>query len=209
MSLADLVLIGAGGHARACIDIIEDRGGWRIVGLVGLPEELGTEYFGYRVVGTDQNLRALRESCGHALITVGQIETATLRERLYRQATELGFDFPSIVARDAYVARSAVIGDGTIVMHGAIINAGARVGQNCIINSRALIEHDAVVEDHCHISTGTILNGGVYVGAGSFIGSGSTLKQGVRVGRRCLVGMGCAVRRDLAEDTRFTGANIG
>jgi sugar O-acyltransferase (sialic acid O-acetyltransferase NeuD family) len=207
MTPADLILIGAGGHARACIDVIEDRGGWRIVGLIGLPEELGTEYFGYRVLGTDQNLRALRDSCPHALITVGQIETAALRERLYRQAVEMGFDFPAIVARDAYVARSAVIGKGSIVMHGAIVNAGASVGENCIINSRALIEHDAVVEEHCHVSTGALLNGGVHVGAGSFVGSGSTVKQGVHIGRRCLVGMGCVVRRDLAENTRFTGAS--
>lgn len=206
MSRENLILIGAGGHARACIDVIEEAGDFRIAGLIGMPEELGADHLGYRVIGTDESLRGLRSECPYALITIGQIETAQHRERLYHQALELGFQLPAIIARDARVSRWASVGDGTIVMHGVIINAGAVVGRNCIINSRALIEHDATVHDHCHVSTGAILNGGVQVGEGTFIGSGSTVKQGVRIGCRCLVGMGCSVRTDQPDDTRFTGA---
>jgi sugar O-acyltransferase (sialic acid O-acetyltransferase NeuD family) len=205
MSGGDLILIGSGGHARACIDVIEESGRFRIAGLVGLPEELGTEHLGYTVVGTDENLQELRSRCCYALITIGQIGTAQHRERLYRRAVELGFELPAIVARDAHVSRSAAIGNGTIVMHGAIVNAGAAVGQNCILNSRALIEHDAVVQDHCHVSTGAILNGHVRVGEGSFIGSGTTVKQGISVGRGCVIGMACSVRSDLPDGARFTG----
>lgn len=206
MSRAELILIGAGGHARACIDVIEHSNEFQIAGLVGLPEELGEEYSGYRVIGTDATLDELRARYQRALVTVGQIETPRLRERLYYRAVELRFELPSIVARDAFVSRSAAIGLGTIVMHGAIVNAGARVGSNCIVNTRALIEHDALVEDHCHISTAAVLNGGVRVGPGSFIGSGSVIKQGVSVGSGCLIGMACSVRHDQPDNARFTGA---
>lgn len=208
MSSKNLVLIGAGGHARACIDVLDDCGGWRILGLVGLPEELTEQHLGHSVIGTDQGLDELREACRHVLITVGQIESPQARERLYHRVVELGFELPTIVARDACVSRSATIGKGTIVMHGAIINAGAVIGHNCIVNTRALIEHDSVVEDHCHVSTGAILNGGVHVGAGTFIGSGSTVKQGVRIGRRSLVGMGVSVRHDQPDHARYVGSDI-
>ena len=205
MSDDDLILIGAGGHARACIDVVEELGRFRIAGLVGMPEELGAQHLGYPVVGTDANLPELRSNFRNALITIGQIGTAQHRERLYLRALELGFEFPVIIARDAHVSRSAAIGNGTIVMHGAIVNAGAVIGQNCIVNSRALIEHDAVVQDHCHISTGAILNGHVCVREGSFIGSGTTVKQGISIGRGCVVGMACSVRSDLPDGARFTG----
>lgn len=204
MSKPGLILVGAGGHARACIDVIEQQGQYQIVGLVGLPEELHSQHLGYEVIATDDSLAQFAKSTPYALITTGQIQTAKLRMRLYQQAMLHGFQMPAIIAPTAHVSRHASIGAGSIVMHGAIVNAGAKVGKNCIINSRALLEHDTAVEDHCHISTGAILNGGVSVGAGSFIGSGCVVKEGLSIGKDCLVGIGITVRHALADSTRFT-----
>lgn len=198
-------MIGAGGHAHACIDVIEQHAQYRIAGLVGMPEEMHTQHLGYSVIATDDDLAELAESNQYALITVGQIRSPGSRVRLYQRATDLGFQLPVIIAPTAHVSRHATIGAGTIVMHGAIVNAGARVGANCIINTCALLEHDATVEDHCHISTGAILNGDVYVGARSFVGSGSIIKEGVSLGNSCLVGMGLSVRHNQADHARFVG----
>jgi sugar O-acyltransferase (sialic acid O-acetyltransferase NeuD family) len=200
-----LILIGAGGHARACIEVIEQQGQYQIVGLVGLQEELHSQHLGYEVIASDAALAQLAKSTPYALITTGQVQTAKLRMRLYQQATQCGFQMPVIVAPTAYVSQHAILGAGSVVMHGAIINAGAKVGNNCIINSRALIEHDTTVEDHCHISTGAILNGGVCVGGGSFIGSGCVVREGLSIGKDCLVGIGLTVRHALADSSRFTG----
>lgn len=205
MGKPGLILIGAGGHAHACIDVIEQHGQYQIAGLVGMPAEMHTPHLGYSVMATDVDLPELVKANHYALITVGQIQSPDNRMRLYRQATGLGFQLPVIIAPTAHVSRHATIGAGTIVMHGAIVNAGARVGNNCIINTRALIEHDATVEDHCHISTGAILNGGVYIGTGSFVGSGSVIKEGVALGKGCVVGMGLSVRHNQADHARFVG----
>lgn len=205
MSKASLILIGAGGHAHACIDVIEQHDQFRIAGLVGMPEEMHTRHLGYSVIATDGELRQLAKEYQYALIAVGQIQSPDSRVRLYRQAVELGFQLPVIIAPTAYVSRHASLGAGTIVMHGAIVNAGAKIGNNCIINSRALIEHEATVEDHCHISTGAILNGDVSIGAGSFVGSGGVIKEGISIGRGCLVGMGLSVLHNQANHTRYVG----
>jgi sugar O-acyltransferase (sialic acid O-acetyltransferase NeuD family) len=205
MNKPPLIVIGAGGHAHACIDVIEQLGTYKIVGLVGLPEEMNTTLLGYPVIGVDSDLPGLAKDFQYAIIAVGHIHSPAPRIRLYQRAIELGFQLPTMIAPDAYVSRHAAVGAGTIVMHGAIINAGARIGNNCIINSRALIEHDATVADHCHISTGAILNGAAKIGRGSFVGSGSVIKEGVSIGSDCIVGMGLAVRQDQADATRFTG----
>lgn len=205
MNKPGLILIGAGGHARACIDVIEQQGQYQIVGLVGLPQEIHNQHLGYEVIATEATLAQLAKATPYALVGTGQIQSAKLRMRLYQQATQSGFQMPVIIAPTAHVSRHANIGAGSIVMHGAIVNAGAKVGNNCIINTRALLEHDTTVEDHCHISTGAILNGGVSVGAGSFIGSGCVIKEGLSIGKDCLVGIGLTVRHALADSTRFTG----
>jgi len=205
MSKPNLILIGAGGHAHACIDVIEQSGQFVISGLIGAESEVGDKHLGYLVIATDRELSELAKACQYLLIAVGQIRSAERRISLYRHAMELGFRLPTIVAPSAHVSRHAAVGPGTIVMHGAIINAGASVGANCIVNTRALVEHDATVGDHCHLSTGAILNGGARLGTGSFVGSGSVVKEGVSIGSRCVIGMGLSVRRDQADNIRFVG----
>ncbi|MCF8176882.1 MAG: acetyltransferase [Sulfuritalea sp.] len=205
MKRPGMILLGAGGHAHACVDVIEQHGRYEIAGLVGMPEEANSTSLGYSVIASDRDLPELTKACRYALVTVGQIGSAENRMRLYRLAAEQGFELPAIVSPLAYVSRHAVIGAGTIVMHGAIINAGARLGNNCIVNTRALVEHDATIEDHCHISTGAILNGNVRLGAGSFVGSSSTIREGVALGKACIVGMGVAVRHDQPDGARFVG----
>lgn len=202
---ANLIVVGAGGHARSCIDTIEQEGKYVIGGLVGLVEEVGSKQFDYEVLTADSGLAQLAKRFRYALIAVGQIHSPELRIRLYNQYLAAGFIFPTIISSSAYVSPHSTVGAGTIVMNGAVINAGAVVGRNCIINSRALIEHDSQVADHCHISTGVILNGNTSIGTRSFIGSGAIIKEGVSVGAGSLVGMGLTVRHDLDENSRFKG----
>lgn len=201
--MKDIVLIGAGGHAASCIDVIESEGRFRIVGLVGVKSELRQRLCGYEVIAADEALSELAKEYRYALITIGQIKSGESRIRLYQQACAAGFEMPVIVSPHAHVSSHASIGPGSIIMYGALVNANAKVGSNCIINSHALVEHDAEVGDHCHISTGAILNGNVRVGAASFIGSGTVTKQGVSVGAACLVGMASVIRHDLPEGSKY------
>lgn len=197
--MMDIVLLGAGGHATSCIDVIESDGRFRIVGLVGTDKDLHQRVCGYEVIATDDDLQALSAEYRHALVTVGQVKSAESRRRLYAKARAAGFELPVIVSPHAHVSPHARIGEGSIVMYGAMLNADAQVGVNCIINSHALVEHGAQVGDHCHISTCVILNGDVRVGAGSFVGSGTLTRQGVSIGSGCVVGMGSVVRCDLPD----------
>jgi len=203
MNQPAILLVGAGGHTRACIEVIEQEGRYAIAGLVGMPVEVGETVLGYPVLGGDAELPALRERCSNALITLGQIQSPEARIRLFSLLERLCFSLPVVVSPRGHVSRHASLGPGSIVMHGAIVNACARVGRNCILNSRALVEHDAVIEDHCHISTGALVNGGARVGAGSFVGSGSVLREGIALGERSLVGMGLVVRKSHPAQSRI------
>ena len=205
MSKPNIILIGAGGHAHSCIDVIEQQSKYQIAGLVGMPHEMHDNHLGYRVIATDDDLPQLVKEYAYALVSLGQILSPDSRIRLYQQALKLGFQLPVIIAPTAYVSRHATLGSGTIVMHGSIVNAGVRVGDNCIINNRSLLEHDSMVGDHCHISTGAILNGGVTIGVGSFIGSGTVIKEGINIGQACVIGMDLCVRHNHLDHSRYTG----
>ena len=196
----EIILVGAGGHARSCIDVIELSGQYKIAGLVEKDNKDGQGNLGYPILGSDNDLRALRKKYNHALVTVGQIKSPETRIILFQRLQELDYQFPVIVSPRAYVSKNAQISKGTIVLHDAMVNANAKVGKNCIINNKALIEHDALIGDHCHIATGAIVNGKVAVGNESFIGSGAVTKQSISIGNNCVIGAGVVVKIDLEPD---------
>ena len=193
----EIILVGAGGHARSCIDIIELSGQFRIVGLVEKDNVDINENLGYPVIGSDNDLQSLRQKYEYALVTVGQIKSPAIRIKLFQQLQNFEYKLPIIQSPRAYVSKHSKIGNGTVISHDAIVNANARIGENCIINNKALIEHDAVVCDHCHIATGAIINGEVTICSESFVGSGVITKQSITVGRKCFIRAGTIIKHDV------------
>lgn len=192
--MKQLLLIGAGGHCKSCIDVIEKIGEWKIAGIVDRKDSSVENVLGYPVIGCDEDLVKLRKQYDYAFVTVGQIRSVELKIKLFNQLKTLGFKQPGLVSPLAYVSKHATIGHGTIVMHYAMVNAAAKVGDNCIINSKALVEHDAVVKNHCHISTNATLNGSVVVGEQCFIGSHVTTKQAIIIPSKSFIKAGIMVK---------------
>ena len=195
-----IILIGAGGHARSCIDIIELSGKFRIVGLVERDNAVIQENLGYPIIGSDKDLQILRQKYEYAIVTVGQIKSPATRIRIFQQLQKLEFKLPVIQSPRAYVSKHSKIGNGTIISHDVIVNANAKIGENCIINNRALIEHDAVVCDHCHIATGAIINGVVKVCSESFVGSGVITKQSITIGSKSFIRAGLTIKHDFKSN---------
>lgn len=198
-----LLLIGAGGHVRSCIDVIEREGRFKIHGLVGHKSEQGQKVFGYPVIGADADIAAIIQDIPNVLIGLGQIKSPEGRIRLYHTVKENGGVLPVIKSPGAYLSEHASVGEGSILMHGSIVNAGSTLGVNCIINTRALVEHDVSIKDHCHISTKAVINGGVSIGEGTFLGSASKVRELVKIGSRCVIGMGASVFKDLDDGSTF------
>ena len=185
-----LILVGAGGHARSIIDIVESSNDWKIYGLVGIQREIGKNILGYKVIGTDEDLHNIYSNCNNAIIALGKIGKCDKREIVEYKLNKLGFNFPIIKSNSSYLSKHSSIGYGTSIGHGVIINAGSKIGSHCILNSKSLIEHDCIIHDHCHISTGVIINGGCEVGESSFIGSGSIIREGVIIPPKTIIGAG-------------------
>ena len=192
--MKDIVLIGGGGHCESVIDVIEQEDQFNIVGILDKPELLGSSVLGYSVIGSDNDLIKLAETCKYAIVTIGQIKSPDLRIKLFNLAIKAGFKLPKIISPSAYVSKHATIGNGVIIMHHAIVNAGSVIDDNCIINSKALIEHNCVISKHCHISTNATINGGVNIGCKTFIGSNVTTKESIFIEKNSFIRAGSVVK---------------
>ncbi|MEI3801736.1 MULTISPECIES: acetyltransferase [unclassified Chitinophaga] len=201
----NLILIGGGGHAKACIDVIEQEGSYTIKGIIDLPEKVGTETLGYKVIGIEDDIAGLVKDDHYFLIAVGQIKSARIRVRIWDLLKSLNAQVATVISPFAYVSGHATVNEGTVIMHGARINADVVIGCNTIINTNAIVEHDTIVGEHCHISTGAVLNGGCCTGNEVFVGSGAVINQGINIASNVKIGAASLIHRNIKEEGTYIG----
>lgn len=204
MEKPNILLVGGGGHCHSVIECLERSGHYNIIGVSDLPERLGEDVLGYRIITTDKNIPSL-EYPFECIITIGQIKSPLPRIEVYNFLLTNKIKLTTIIDSDAIVSKRATIGAGTVILRQSFINSGVSIGDNCIINSRAMIEHDSIIGNHVHVSTGAIINGNCNIGDGCFIGSGAVISNGVSVKEGTLIGAGCVVLQDVTISGTYLG----
>jgi UDP-perosamine 4-acetyltransferase len=195
-----LLLLGAGGHAKAVIEVAR-AAGVDLVGLVAAQPD--SAIMGVPVLGTDADLARLRaEGIAAAFPAIGD---NALRQRLMAMLRGLGFALPALLHPRAVISPSATIGDGAVAMPLAFAGADAAIGQGAILNAGAIVEHDAVIGTAAHIAPGATLAGNVTVGERALVGVGAAVRPGIRIGADAIVAAGAAVVADVAAGASVMG----
>ena len=93
---SNIVLVGGGGHCKSVIDVAESAG-YTILGILDMPEYVGSSVLGYPVIGTDEDLVKYVDKALF-IVTVGHIKDAYLRIRLHEHIQSVGGRLATIVA---------------------------------------------------------------------------------------------------------------
>ncbi|MDN3566428.1 NeuD/PglB/VioB family sugar acetyltransferase [Paeniroseomonas aquatica] len=185
-----LVILGAGGHGRALIELLRDLPGHEVVGLVDARPP-AAPVLGVPVLGDESALPGLLAAgCRQACIAIGD-NAARLAAGARLEA--MGFLLPALCHPSAILARSAEVGPGAVLLPRVVLGALARVGRLAILNTGAIAEHDTVVGEGAHVGPGAVLAGGVRVGARALVGAGAACRPYVGIGEAAVVGVGAAV----------------
>lgn len=199
--IPQLIIIGAGGHARVLAEIAKLSAQYLLIGFTDPEPELkGQKIMNSPVLGTDEILPELRaQGVETAIIGVGSVGHNGTRMSLFEKVLEIGF-CPAVLVHPTAVISSAVrMGRGIAVMANAVVNPGAMLGDNVIVNSGVIIEHGCIIGEHVHIASGARLASGVQVGSGSHIGVGASVIQSINIGRGSIIGAGSVVVRDIPD----------
>lgn len=198
--MESVFIIGASGHAKVVLDIVERQGRLRPVGFVDAALPAGAEFCGLPILGTDDDLPDLcaRHASDLGIIAIGDNWTRHLVARRLA-ALAPGLRFPAAVHPSARLARGVEVGGGSVVMAGAILNTDARVGAHCIVNTGAQLDHDGIMEDFASLAPGAVCGGGCAVGGFAAVGIGAALSHGRRIGEHAVVGAGAVVLADVPD----------
>jgi UDP-perosamine 4-acetyltransferase len=201
MDKEKVVVIGAGGHCRAVLDILLDDERYEAAGLVDTVDF--DSYQGVPVIGDDRILPSVIAKGIHkAFIAIGDNH---IRGKIYDEMKAMGFTFMNVISPNAYISPRTVLGSGIVVMHGAIIHTGCKIGDGVIVNTNASIDHDCSIGDFSHVAPSAALCGQVTVGNRAFIGAGAHVIENIRIGNQCVIGAGSVVIRNLGEGVKAVG----
>ena len=194
-----ILLIGAGGHANSCVEVIERSSNFYIAGFISSKHSINDKIFNYKVLSNKDNFEIFYPKIRNVAICIGQIKSSKKREMLYKKLKKIGFSFPVFFPKSSYVSKTAKIDEGTIIMNKCVINSKVKIGKCCIINTSSVIEHDVNIEDFCHISTSVTVNGACNIGTKSFIGSGSVLRECITLKKNTFIKMKSSVKKSNIE----------
>ncbi|MEB0076983.1 NeuD/PglB/VioB family sugar acetyltransferase [Pseudomonas sp. CCI3.2] len=193
-----IVILGGGGHAKMCIDILLQRNEYQIVGIVDSQKAIGTIVCGIKVIGDDTILEKLwSEGVSCAVNGIGSVSNPVVRKVLYAKLKNIGYYLPNLVHPSAVIEPSVKLGEGNQVMMGACVGSDVVIGDNCIVNSGSIISHDCILESNSHVAPGAVLAGSVIVGDTAVVGMGVTVYMGVNIGRGSIINNGLNIFRNI------------
>lgn len=202
----DVILLGAGGHARVLVDAIHSLGELNIIGAVDAhPERVDSERLGTTLLGMDDELMKYPVYSIELVNAVASVKDMEKHRIIYELFKRKGYHFASIRHASALVARNVILSEGTQILIGSVINVNVSIGENAIINTSSSIDHDCVIGSHVHIAPGVVLSGGVIIEDETHVGAGATIIQGVKIGKGVTIGAGAVVLRDVENDAVVAG----
>lgn len=172
--MADLLIIGAGGHGRVVAETAELVGQWE--NIMFLDDRVDANMvLNYRVIGKINEYERFADKCEYAIVCIGDNEK---RLELIEKILKVGYKVPVFIHPKASVSKYCSIQEGSVILSGAVINTNVSIGTGCIININSSVDHDCSVEDGVHVCSGAVVRSGCRIGRLSYIGAGACVKSG-------------------------------
>jgi len=196
----NVIVYGAGGHAKAVIDVIEKAGQYRIMGIIDGYKQAGLHVYGYPILGNDDWLLAHRDEVYGGIVAIGDnwlraTITAAIQEAIP------DFKFISAVHPSCSLARGSQIGAGSVLMAGSIVNSDTVIGEHSILNTHASVDHDCVIGSFASLAPKAATGGNVRIGGYSAIAIGATISHGRLIGEHVVIGACSTVLADIPSYT--------
>jgi sugar O-acyltransferase (sialic acid O-acetyltransferase NeuD family) len=199
--MTDILILGAGGHAKVVAEILFCTGRSVTGFLSDDSSSWGTTMMGLPILGGIDSYS--RYSPAGLIIAIGDnIARCNIASRLGGAADDL---WVNAIHPQAIVAPSVVMGRGMVVVGGAVINADSVLGDHVIVNTGTTVDHDCVIDDFVHVAPGAHLGGSVVVRQGALVGIGASIIPGKQVGCWSTIGAGAVVVKDVPDRTVAMG----
>lgn len=214
LSVIPLLIIGAGGFGRECLDIVEAMNAeaprWDFLGFVADgghdAEQLarrGAPYLG----GVDlfEDLSAWDASTRRAIRYVIGIGSGSARRAIDQRLTAWGREPAVLIHPSVTCGADVEIGPGSVLTAGVRITTNIRIGRHVHLNLNTTVGHDCEIGDYVTVNPGVNLSGNVIVEPEATLSTNAVAIPGVRIGAGALIGAGAVLLRDAPAGQTLVG----
>jgi len=205
-----LVLVGAGGHGRETLDVVEAinavRPTFAFLGFVAdhVDDDLLRRRDAPWLGPSDDLTSILRANHAGYHLAIGSSATrAALDADL--DAAGLADHALSLVHPLASCASELRLAPGLFMAAGARLTTNITVGRHTHLNVNTAVSHDCVIGNFVTLSPGVLVNGNVTIGDEVFLGTGAIVVPGHRIGRGAVIGAGAVVTGDVPAEVTAVG----
>jgi len=164
--------------------------------------KIGSEYFGYKVLGTPE---VLRESKYADCYLLNNITTnAKVRYDVTQQLIKYNLAFVTLIHPNVNT-RFVEVGKGCIIHENVILEAAVCIEDFVVVSSGSIICHETKVSKYSFISSGVKIAGLVNVGECVSIFLGATLAPRLSIKSRSTISAGSVVFEDVDINTTVSG----
>ena len=196
-------IIGAGGHSRPIIEVLNAHFKNRkkfIYDLNFKKKKSKEKILGCNVVGSLNDF--LKEKNTEVYLAIGD---NNLRMQIFKKLKKLKIKLPNLISNDASMSKFFNIGVGNFINKQAFIGPDVIIGNNNIINTRSVLEHQTTLGSNSHIGPKSIIGGHVKIGNNVLIGLGSKVINNVKICNNCIIGAGSVVTKNINKPGTYVG----
>jgi sugar O-acyltransferase (sialic acid O-acetyltransferase NeuD family) len=199
----ELYIVGAGsvgGHLALNIEDYTDE--FEIVGFFDDdPEKVGSEQFGFPVIGPVDDVLKLTE----VGVAIG-IAFPKVKQRIFNKlSSNSSLLYPSLIHNKAWVSREVLVGKGCIIYPGTMINYGSDIRDFACINMNCSLGHHTIVGAFSSLAPGVKTGGHTIIEEEVDMGIGSSTIQDIRIENGSTVGGQSMVTQNVASETTVVG----
>lgn len=210
MSLAPLLIVGAGGFGREVINIVaainELDPTWRLIGVADdEPSEASLRSLARSGTLHLGSVESATTDSGHSdlalVVAIGDPQT---RRRVVDTIGGRG-TFPALVHPGATIGPNVRLSGGCLVAPGCRLSADIHLGDHVHIDQNVTVGHDTVIDAYTRLNPQSCVSGEVTLGHGVFFGANATILPRLRVGDHAVIGAGAVVVRNVTANTTVKG----
>ena len=129
----------------------------------------------------------------------------TLREQIYKEGKEKGYDFITYISSKATVCDNE-IGENCFILEDNTIQPFTKIGNNVVLWSGNHIGHHGIIKDHVFFTSHVVLSGHCIVESHCFFGVNATIRDYTHLAQGSLIAMGASL---TIQETEEWGVYVG
>ena len=199
----DIIIVGAGGHAKEVAFLIDRLKDYNLIGFVDDNQKnYGKTIYGKEYLGTSQFLLDYKTKMA---VVIG-IANPLVKKKLYTYLKQnANLFFPNIIDPTALIGHDIKIGVGNVLMPYTTYTSDISIGDFNMFNINTTVGHDTIIENFNAFFPNVSISGNTHIGSCNQFGVGTKIIQEVSVGNENITGAGSVVIRNIDNYTKNVG----